>query len=99
MSVALFPVEFGNLQLAALQICRKALVALGGNSRENGQPGTDAFCRLLRTGVSLERFVHDSRSRLIEHNRDDESNHTHGGRVNHESIAVGERRPFRCAEI
>jgi hypothetical protein len=62
-------------------------------------PGTDAFRFLLRTGTSLERFVHDSRSRLIEHNRDDESNHGHSGCVNHESIAVGECRPFRCAEI
>jgi hypothetical protein len=37
----------------------------------------------LRSHFSLECFVHDSRSRLIEHTRDDESDHAHSGRVYH----------------
>ena len=37
----------------------------------------------LRIHLSLECFVHDSRSRLVKHNCDHESNHAHSGRVNH----------------
>ena len=53
----------------------------------------------LRNGFWLECFVYDSRSRLIEHKCDDESNHGHSGRIYHQSIAAGEHRPFRGSDL